>query len=113
MVNGAQIHLKNVETNDAREAVSSGEATYKFDNLLAGRYQITAEASGFKTHVQSDMILRANIAATVNIALQVGTTQQKVEVTAEAVLLDTQTANNSVVMDSHLLAALPKATEIR
>jgi hypothetical protein len=59
------------------------------------------------------MILRANIAATVNIALEVGTTQQKVEVTAEAVLLDTQTANNSVVMDSHLLAALPKATEIR
>ncbi len=108
-VNGAQIYLKNVDTNDTREAMSTGEGTYKFDNLLPGRYQITAEARGFKTHVQSDMVLRANIAATVNISLEVGATQQKVEVTGEAVLLDTQTANNAVTMDSHLLASLPNS----
>src|SRR4051794_16925888 len=60
LVNGAQVHLKNIDTNDTRDTVSSGEGTYKFDNLLPGRYQITAEARGFKTHVQNDMILRAN-----------------------------------------------------
>ena len=56
------------------------------------------------------MILRANTSATVNMALQVGTAQQQVTVSSEAVLLDTQTANNSVTMDEALIQSLPNAT---
>lgn len=110
LVANAQVHIKNMDTNDSRDALSSSDGSYKFDNLLPGTYQVTAEAQGFKTYVQEHMVLRANIAASVNIPLQVGSTQQKVEVTAEAVLVDTETANNSVTMDSHLIESLPNNT---
>ena len=55
------------------------------------------------------MILRANTAASINVPLVVGGTEQRVDVTAEAVLLDTQTATNSVTLDSHLIESLPNS----
>lgn len=109
-VTGAKIELTNVDTHDVRDFTTDSGGSYKFDNLLPGTYQITAEARGFQTFVKTNMILRANIATTVDIPLQVGNTQQKVEVSGEAVLVDTQTANNSVTMDSHLIESLPNNT---
>src|SRR3954462_5808587 len=103
VVPGAKIHLRNMGTNDTRDATTSRTGTYKFDNLLPGTYEITAEASGFKKYAQSNMILRANTAATVNVPVTVGEAQQSVQVTSEAVLVDTQTATNLVTMDSHLI----------
>ncbi len=50
---------------------------------------------GFKDFLRSNMLLRANTSSTVNIALQVGSATQQVTVSGEAVLLDTETANNS------------------
>lgn len=109
VVANAQVHLKNTGTNDTREAVSQSNGAYNFDNLLPGTYEIRVEAPGFKAYVQSNMILRANTAASVNVALQVGSTQQQVSVSSEAVLIDTQSANNSVTMDNHLIEALPNS----
>ena len=102
-VPGAKVHLRNMGTNEVRDAISSAVGSYKFDNLLPATYEITAEAPGFKTYHQSNMILRANTAASINLPLVVGGTEQRVDVTAEAVLLDTQTATNSVTLDSHLI----------
>src|SRR3954447_1961443 len=106
---GAKVHLRNMGTNDTRDARSNSTGAYKFDNLLPGTYEISAEASGFKKHVQSNMILRASTAATVNVALAVGSSEQSVQVTAEAVLLDTESATNLVTMDSHLIESLPNS----
>jgi hypothetical protein len=109
-VSDANVRLENSNTHDKREFVSTSDGAYKFDNLLPGTYEITAEAPGFKSYVQTNMILRANTAASLNISLQLGTTQQRVEVTDEAILLDTQTANNSVTLDRHLIEGLPNNT---
>jgi len=98
-----------METSDTRDATSNSTGLYKFDNLLPGTYEITAEAPGFKKYVQSNMILRASTAASVNIPLAVGGSEQTVQVSAEAVLLDTESATNSVTLDSHLIQALPNS----
>ena len=110
VVNGAKIQLRNVNTQDTRDSASDENGSYRFDNLLPGTYELSAQAPGFKSYVQSNMILRANTAASVDISLQLGGTEQKVEVTGEAVLLDTQSANNAVTLDSHLIEALPNNT---
>src|SRR5437763_779893 len=109
VVPGTNVHLLNMGTHDTREAVSSAAGTYRFDNLLPGTYQIAADASGFKAFVQSNMILPASTAATVNIPLALGGVEQKVQVTAEAVLLDTETANNTATLDTHLITSLPNS----
>lgn len=106
----AQIKLQNMVTHDVREQLSSASGSYNFQNLLPGTYELTASAEGFKNVVQSGLILRANTAATVNTTMQIGSTQQRVVVSANTVLLDTQTPNNSVTLDSVLVEGLPNNT---
>src|SRR5579884_2558957 len=109
VVAGARVHLRNMGTNDVRDVTTTTTGSYKFDNLLPGTYEVSAEASGFKRYVQSNMILRASTAATVNVPLAVGGSEQSVQVTGEAVLLDTESANNTVTLDSHLIESLPNS----
>ncbi|MGH9438182.1 MAG: carboxypeptidase regulatory-like domain-containing protein, partial [Terriglobia bacterium] len=109
-VGKAQVQLKNMGTNDVREATSQKNGAYQFSNLIPGTYQITVTAAGFQKYVKTNLVLQANVAATVNMPLQLGTTQQTIQVTAGAVLLDTQNANNQVTLNSALLQALPNST---
>jgi hypothetical protein len=109
-VQGANIELQDMATNDIRQATSGSDGSYHFSNLSPGTYQITVNAPGFKSTVQQNLILQANTGAHVNISLELGNTQQKVEVTGSAVLLDTETANSVSTLDSHLISALPNAT---
>jgi Carboxypeptidase regulatory-like domain/TonB dependent receptor len=109
VVQGAKVRLRNMNTNDTRESVSNSVGLYRFDNLLPATYEITAEASGFKSYAQSNMILPANTAATVNLPLSLGGTTEKVQVTAAAVLLDTESANNTATLDSQLIQSLPNS----
>jgi hypothetical protein len=110
VVAGAELKLVNMDTKDVRTQQSNTSGGYSFTNLLPGTYELTATSAGFKEYDQSNMILRANTAASVNVVLQVGATQQRVEVSAESVLVDTQSANNSVTLDQALIESLPNNT---
>ncbi len=109
-VQGAHVVLKNMATNDVHSIQSDANGAYDFQNLPPGTYQITTTAQGFKTFTQENLVLRANTGASVNVSLEIGGTQQKIDVTAASILVDTETANNSVTMDSHLIDALPNST---
>lgn len=110
VVTGATVELKNTSTNDVRKSTTQDDGSYQFSNLIPGNYQITVSAPGFKTLVRDNLVLQAQTAATVNLTLEIGGTEQKVEVSASAVLVDTQTANNTVVLDQRLIAELPNNT---
>jgi len=109
-VAGAKVSLQNMNTNAASELTTRDDGSYQFNNLQPGTYQITVTAPGFQTYIQQNLVLQAQVASRVDIPLQVGNAEQKVEVTASAVLLDTETANTSATLDSHLISALPNAT---
>ena len=107
---GASVALKNLGTNDVRQSSTQEDGSYQFNNLNPGTYQLTVTSAGFKTAVKNNLVLQAETAASVNISLELGPTEQRVEVSAESVLVDTQTANNSVTLDSKLIEALPNNT---
>ncbi len=109
-VANAQIQLKNTGNNDVHQAVSHGDGTYDISNLLPGTYELTVTAPGFKTYVKSGLVLQAQVAGQVNADLQLGETQQSVEVTGSAVLVDTQTANNAITLDEQMIESLPNNT---
>lgn len=110
VIPGATVQIQNENTKDIHEQTSSASGAYNFQNLLPGTYQLTASASGFKSAIQTGLILRANVGATVDLKLQVGATSQRVVVAANSVLVDTQTPNNSTVIDSKMLQSLPVST---
>ncbi len=110
VVGGATIKLTNVETKDLRVKVTTDRGAYDFQNLLPGTYQLAASAPGFKEAVKTGLALRANIAANVDMQLQIGDAQDQVVVSANTVLVDTETPNNSITMDQVLIEGLPNST---
>lgn len=106
----AAVELKNMSTNDVHRGAADANGLYQFTNLQPGTYQVTVTAPGFKTLAKANLILQANTNASVNAPLELGETQQRVEVTGSAVLVDTETANNTVTLDSQLITALPNNT---
>lgn len=110
VIRGASVQLENQATHDLRTQTSGADGTYSFTALLPGTYELKVSADGFDTWIKSGMILAANTAATVNASLTVGKSQQQVVVSANSVLVDTESATNSVTMDQELLQNLPNNT---
>ncbi len=106
----ARVTLTNMGTNDVHDVTTRSDGSYQFNNLQPGTYQVSVTTPGFKTYVKSNLILSAQVNASVNIPLQLGNTEQKVEVTGSAVLVDTETANSSATLDSRFISALPNGT---
>ena len=109
-VAAAPVQVQNMVKNDVHQAATHDDGSYQFNNLNPGTYRVTVAMTGFKTAIKDNLVLQADTAASVNVALELGPTQQRVEVTTEAILVDTQTANSSVTMDSKLIEALPNNT---
>jgi len=108
-VPGAQVELRNVNTNDVHEGSTQGDGTFQFNNLIPGTYQIAVVAPGFKTYIEQNLELKAQVATSINVPLAIGGTQERVEVTASAALVDTQTANTAATMETRLVQDLPNA----
>ena len=88
----ATVTVLNKDTGVKLTATTNSSGDYRLSNVQVGRYDISASAKGFTTATVADVALELNRTATVNIALQVGSVSQSVEVTAAAALLDTSTA---------------------
>ncbi|HEX4037506.1 MAG TPA: carboxypeptidase regulatory-like domain-containing protein [Acidobacteriaceae bacterium] len=86
---GAHLTFRNVATGILTQAVSSSEGLYAV-NLVPGSYDVTAELSGFKRFLQSDVLVEVGATATLNIKLSVGSTSETVHVqTSNAIQINT------------------------
>ncbi len=100
---GARVDLINTATHETRTVKTGAEGRYVFSQLLPGSYELLAEAAGFKVFVQKGIDLNANQTAEANVVLQVGSTGERVEVTAAAPPLDTQTADQAFVLGANTM----------
>ena len=55
-----------------------------------GTYRITAEAQGFKTITNKDLVLTAGTIQRVDFKMQLGQTREVIEVTGEAAAVNTE-----------------------
>ncbi len=107
---GAAVRLTNTQTNESRTSKTADDGRYSFAQLLPGPYKLSIEAPGFKTFVQDGIVLAANQTSEVSVSLQVGATNERVEVTGEAPPLDTQTADEAINLTSRDVESLPLNT---
>src|SRR5215469_1088806 len=95
VVPGAVITATNTETNYRYSGVSNETGVYSVPQLREGTYQIAVRAAGFKEFVATDVILAARDVRRLDIKLEVGGVETKVEVTSQAALIETETARIS------------------
>ena len=107
VVPNASVKAINEATNVEATAVANGEGRYLFPNLRPGTYRVVATAQGFKQAVSSGIELQVNQAARLDIQLTVGAVTEQVNVTAEAPMLETESASRGAVIDQTKMVELP------
>src|SRR5881397_3656507 len=107
VVAGARIVATNVQTNLTRETVSAADGTYRILALPAGTYKLTATAPGFQTFSTTDVDLKVNDQLHVDVTLDVGSVTEKVEISANAVQVQTENTQLGDVIASKKMLSLP------
>jgi len=107
VVPSARIVATNAETNLSRETTSAPDGSYRLLALPAGTYSLTATASGFQQYTTSGIDVKVNDQLRVDVTLQVGSVQQEVNVTANAIQVETSNTQLGDVIESKKMLALP------
>jgi hypothetical protein len=85
---GVTVVVTNQDNGTYREVVSNADGSYFVTGIVPGRYQITAELSGFKKATRRDVLLSVGRTTTVDVQLEVGGLEETVTVTTQAPLID-------------------------
>src|SRR5215471_19246407 len=103
----ATVVLTNIATGDRRTLTTAQDGSYRFVNLVPGKYRVDIEQPGFKRYTRDQIDVSVESQVRADIVMQVGDVNQSVEVTAEAPLLQTETANLSQVVGTRSVQELP------
>ena len=106
-VPNVKIEAVNVGTNEITTATSDAGGAYTIPFLRPGTYKVTATVAGFKQAVHDNVILEAAKVLGMDIKLEVGTVTETVEVTAESVVLETQSASRSGIVTQQHVSDMP------
>ena len=104
---GAVVKLQNKELGVERSTNTNDTGAYEFLSLKPGAYELSVEAAGFHKYDQSNVQLLVNTPSTVNVTLQVGSTNETVEVSAQSVTLNTTDASLGVAFGENQVKELP------
>src|SRR5947207_1674993 len=106
-VAGARIVVLNAQTNFSQETASGADGSYRFLALPAGTYKLTATGTGFRAYTATDMEVKVNDQLRVDITLDVDSVTEQVQITANAVQVETQSTQLGDVIDSRKMLSLP------
>ena len=107
VVPAAKVTAIQVTTNVARSTVASSSGEFTITNLPVGAYRVDFEAAGFKTLSRSNIVLSAGSTVRVDATLTVGQISESVSVTAEAALIQTDSARVTTAVSPKFVEDLP------
>ncbi len=107
---GAKVTLTNEATSIAHDTLTNESGDYSFVNVVPGTYTVEFELKGFKKNVQKGVIVDVNQVVTLNSTLQIGGSQETVEVTSEAPQVDTTSTQLGAVINDRSVNELPLNT---
>ncbi|MCL4814325.1 MAG: TonB-dependent receptor [Vicinamibacteraceae bacterium] len=104
---GAVVVLIDPATGASRETVSGTTGNYRFVAVPPGTYRLRVELTGFRIALIDNVVLRVDSTTTQDIALQVGSLSETVEVAAEVPLINTTDASMGNVIGGQQIRELP------
>src|SRR3989449_8959178 len=107
VIPGVQVSIKNRATGVARNITTDELGFYSAPNLLAGNYDVTVSAPGFSTAVQSNIALAVGGQQQLNISMKIGETNQVVEVTEAAPMVQVSSSVISNQVEATTVRELP------
>ncbi|MDE0103344.1 MAG: TonB-dependent receptor [Bryobacterales bacterium] len=107
VIPGAEATAVNDLTGIAKAATSDARGEFTIPFLTVGEYTLRVTSSGFKTYEQSGLALASGQKADLTFVLEIGVTTETVNVTAEAPLLNTASAEQDVNLNEAQVHELP------
>jgi len=106
-VPGTQVTITNTATNVRFATVTTESGTYTAASLPVGAYSVRVQKPGFKPAFRTGIILNAAATVRADVNLEIGSSEQVIEVIAEAPLLSTESAKSSTTVTNKLIEELP------
>jgi hypothetical protein len=103
---GAQVDATQTDTGLKRTAITDETGSYTLTNLPVGPYKVEVGLPGFRTYVQTGIILQVNSNPVVNAVLEVGQVSEQVSVEADAALVETRQTGVGQVIDNQRVLEL-------
>ncbi|MGH9838231.1 MAG: TonB-dependent receptor domain-containing protein [Blastocatellia bacterium] len=107
VVAGASVKVTNLDTGITRQSESNSEGFFTVPFLPPGAYRVTVEANGFKTSTRDGLQLTLDQVTRADFALEPGAVTETVQVTAEAPVLQTDSATLGTAITGKLVQDLP------
>src|SRR5580704_762655 len=106
-VPGATVTITNRETALRRSAKTDDGGRFNFPQLKPGAYSVRVEAEGFEPRQNDDVFSGLGEKQTVNFTLQVARSNQTIEVSGTAPLINPENPNTSTNLNAPALENLP------
>lgn len=104
---GVEITVTQTETGITRTTITNETGSYVLPNLAVGPYRLEASLPGFRTFVQTGIVLQVNASPVINPVLEIGQVSEQVEVQANAALVETRNLGVGQVIENERILELP------
>ena len=111
IVKGAAVKLTDQGTNVTTTTLTNDAGEYSFPYVQAGSYTLTVTAGGFATYTQSGIAVSATEHVKVDVVLKLGAVSTAVDVTANAVELQTDSSTMQTSVDKNLIDIVPNPSQ--
>lgn len=104
---GVDITVTQTGTGFTRSAVTDDTGGYTLPNLPVGPYRLEAALSGFRTYVQTGIVLTVNATPAINIVLALGELSEQISVSANATMVETRSTGVGQLIENQRVLELP------
>src|ERR1700685_3680927 len=109
VIAGAAVTVSNA-AGLTRTNITDAAGSYTFPQLPPDTYRVEVTAPGFKTFQANSITVHVTETETLNARLAVGQQSERIEVAAEASLLQTETSTLGGVVGNQTIESLPLTT---
>jgi hypothetical protein len=107
VVSGAKVTITSLDTGSKRSAKTDEAGRFNFPQLKPDSYAVRIEAQGFEPQEADNVFSGLGQRQTVNFLLRVARSNETVEVSSEAPIINPSNANTSTTLDATALEDLP------
>src|SRR5262245_5283608 len=104
---GVEVTATQTDTGIARMTVTNETGNYVLANLPTGPYRLEAALPGFRTFVQTSIVLQVNSSPVINPVLEIGQVTEQVEVQANAAMVETRSVGVGALVENQRILDLP------
>jgi hypothetical protein len=107
VVVNAAVEATNEDTNVTQTTHTNSAGLYSFPNLAPGRYRMSAKANGFKEFARTGLVIHVGDTVSQNFPMEIGSASEKISVVADTVLVNTEDATVSTVVERQVIENMP------